>query len=84
MLPAVDAIPSIGTFSSLCCVFPGLCVSVVVVVELAVVLLFHFALDLHPCFHLHLLVTSDSLSQSFDKSPFVQLFTCLAATGASV
>ena len=49
MLPAVDAIPSIGTFSSLCCVSPGLCVSVVVVVELAVVLLFHFALQGDKC-----------------------------------
>lgn len=50
--PAVDANLSIGPFSFLSCASPGLCVSVVVVVELAVVLLLYLALNLHP-FYLH-------------------------------
>jgi len=49
----MDANLSIGPFSSLSCASPGLCISVVVVVELAVVLLLYLALNLHPSFYLH-------------------------------
>ena len=67
MLPAVDAMLSICPFSYLYCASLGFCVSVVVVVELAVALWFYFILNVHSCFCLHSLVTSDSLSQSFDE-----------------
>ena len=49
MLPAVDAILSSGTFSSLSCVSLGLCGSVVVV-ELAVALLLYLTLNLYLSF----------------------------------
>jgi len=58
VLPAVDAVLSIGTFSSLSCVSLALCGSVVAVVELAVVELavvplLYLTLYLFLSFYLH-------------------------------
>ncbi len=53
VLPAVDAVLSIDTFSSLSCVSLGLCGSVVAFVELAVVLLLYLTLYLYLSFYLH-------------------------------
>lgn len=54
---AAGANPSIGAHSSLSCGFPELCVSIVFVVEPAVVLWLFWALNLNSSFHLQSLVT---------------------------